>query len=89
MSRLILTLDEYAPAIDRHFHEAKKIARARQDALTRGIFRAWAMRRFEESAPKYGPLDLTSRNWIGEQSEESVDAIAYGIFELEAKARKL
>lgn len=89
MPGLILTPDEYAVAIRKHFHRAVEIERARQAAMTIGTFTSWALRRFKEFEPVYGPLVLTSRNWIHEQAAELVDSRAYGIFELEQKARKL
>lgn len=85
----IVTREQYALILRRNFRKARLAAVSRMNMFSLDMFVAWGLRRFDESAPEYGPLDLNSRNWIQEQAEEAVDGMAYGCLELEKKDRGL
>lgn len=85
----ILDRDEYSRLIDKHFDAAKSNFLEWITLLCKDDFKQIAMRRFDEGGEKYGPCDLTSRDWQYEADAEGVDGIAYNLFDVEASLRDL
>lgn len=76
----LLTREQYEAALERHFHAAKEEIIARMRSLPRRIASSMALKRWDVSAPKYGPCRLRSRSWPQQIQEELIDAIAYQVF---------